>query len=302
MAYTDGGCIGNPGPGGWGVHLEYPDGRVVELGGSELQTTNNRMELRAAIEAARAVGGWPAATIVTDSQYVRRGITGWLAGWKRKGWVKADGKPVLNLELMQDLDAAMAGRRVQFKWVKGHTGHELNEAADRLATAAALAYQQGRMPPAGPGFRSDRDARASGFVATGVTVGPDRAVRSAEEEVIELERALLSDAVRSSASALDALLHPQWSEIGSSGRHWTREEVLRIGPLDGPVALDLISAERLSDDLVLLLWRSTDDSGSHLRSSLWQRTPAGWQQRFHQGTPEPALPQSSERDTLMFDL
>ena len=76
MAYTDGGCVGNPGPGGWGVHVEYPDGRVIELGGAELQTTNNRMELRAAIEAARAVSGWPAATIIADSQYVLQGHHG----------------------------------------------------------------------------------------------------------------------------------------------------------------------------------------------------------------------------------
>ncbi|GAA1767894.1 MAG TPA: ribonuclease HI family protein [Tetrasphaera sp.] len=299
IAAADGSALGNPGPAGWGWFIDD----ATWASGGWPRATNNIGELMAVLDLLRQTAGADDELVIwCDSTYVINSITKWMPGWKRKGWVKADGKPVLNLELMQDLDAAMAGRRVQFKWVKGHTGHELNEAADRLATAAALAYQQGRMPPAGPGFRSDRDARASGFVATGVTVGPDRAVRSAEEEVIELERALLSDAVRSSASALDALLHPQWSEIGSSGRHWTREEVLRIGPLDGPVALDLISAERLSDDLVLLLWRSTDDSGSHLRSSLWQRTPAGWQQRFHQGTPEPALPQSSERDTLMFDL
>ena len=81
------GASGIPAPGGWGVHIEYPDGRVIELGGSELQTTNNRMELRAAIEAVRATLGWPAATIMADSQYVLRGITEWMPGWKRKGWV-----------------------------------------------------------------------------------------------------------------------------------------------------------------------------------------------------------------------
>ncbi|MFN8635727.1 MAG: ribonuclease HI [Chloroflexota bacterium] len=133
VAYTDGGCIGNPGPGGWGVHLEYPDGRVVELGGSELQTTNNRMELRAAIEAARAVGGWPAATIVTDSQYVRRGITGWLAGWKRKGWVTAAGQPVLNRDLWEELDAA-SGPQIAWEWTRGHSGDPGNERCDEIAS------------------------------------------------------------------------------------------------------------------------------------------------------------------------
>jgi ribonuclease HI len=132
VAYTDGGCLGNPGPGGWGVHLEYPDGRVVELGGSELRTTNNRMELRAAIEAARAVASFPAATIVTDSQYVRQGITGWVAGWKRKGWVTAAGQPVLNRDLWEELDAA-AGPHITWEWTRGHSGDPGNERCDQIA-------------------------------------------------------------------------------------------------------------------------------------------------------------------------
>ena len=132
VAYTDGGCLGNPGPGGWGVHIEYPDGRVVESGGAELQTTNNRMELRAAIEAARATAGWPAATIVTDSQYVRRGVTEWLAGWKRKGWVTSTGQPVLNRDLWEELDAA-ADARLTWEWTRGHAGDPGNERCDEIA-------------------------------------------------------------------------------------------------------------------------------------------------------------------------
>src|SRR3712207_6167995 len=105
VAYTDGSCIGNPGPGGWGVHAELADGRVLELGGGELETTNNRMELRAAIEALRATAGCPAVTIVTDSSYVQNGVTRWLAGWKRNGWRTAAGEPVENQELWSELDA-----------------------------------------------------------------------------------------------------------------------------------------------------------------------------------------------------
>ena len=92
VAHTDGSCLGTPGPGGWGVHIEFPDGRVVEMGGGEDSTTNNRMELRAAIEAARAMDGLPSGTIITDSQYVKRGITEWMTGWKRKGWITSTGR------------------------------------------------------------------------------------------------------------------------------------------------------------------------------------------------------------------
>jgi ribonuclease HI len=147
VAYTDGGCLGNPGPGGWGIHVEYPDGRVMELGGSELRTTNNRMELRAAIEAVRATTGWPSATIVTDSQYVRQGITGWVAGWKRKNWVTSTGQPVLNRDLWEELDA-LADARISWEWTRGHSGDPGNERCDQIAgffssTVAPL----GQQPP-----------------------------------------------------------------------------------------------------------------------------------------------------------
>jgi ribonuclease HI len=132
IAYTDGSCLGTPGPGGWGVHVEFPDGRVVELGGGEASTTNNRMELRAAIEATRVVAGQPTATIITDSQYVRRGITEWLAGWKRKGWVTAAGQPVLNRDLWEELDRA-SGPHITWQWTRGHAGEPGNERCDEIA-------------------------------------------------------------------------------------------------------------------------------------------------------------------------
>ena len=132
-AYSDGGCLGNPGPGGWGVHIEYPDGRVVELGGAELQTTNNRMELRAAIEAARSVADWPRATIVADSQYVLRGIRSWVKGWKRNGWKTSTGAPVLNRDLWEELDA-VATDRISWEWAKGHSGVPGNERCDAIAS------------------------------------------------------------------------------------------------------------------------------------------------------------------------
>ena len=164
VAYTDGGCVGNPGPGGWGVHVEYPDGRVIELGGAELQTTNNRMELRAAIEAARAVSGWPAATIIADSQYVLRGITSWVAGWKRNGWKTAAGQPVLNQDLWEELDA-IATDRLTWEWAKGHSGVPGNERVDQIATwfsasVRPLDRQRAARVPAGraPGGSSTNGA------------------------------------------------------------------------------------------------------------------------------------------------
>jgi ribonuclease HI len=127
--------------------VEYPDGRVIEFGGAELQTTNNRMELRAAIEAARAVTGWPAATIVADSQYVLKGITAWVAGWKRKGWKTTAGQPVLNQDLWEELDA-VATDRVTWEWAKGHSGVPGNERVDQIASwfSASVRPLDGRPP------------------------------------------------------------------------------------------------------------------------------------------------------------
>ncbi len=140
IAYTDGSCVGNPGPGGWGVHVELLDGRVIEAGGGDLRTTNNRMELRAAIEALRLTADEPSVTIVTDSQYVRRGVLEWLKGWLRNGWRTADRKPVKNAELWQELLDAARPHRIDWRWVKGHAGHAENERADKLACDAALQF------------------------------------------------------------------------------------------------------------------------------------------------------------------
>jgi ribonuclease HI len=132
IVHTDGACSGNPGPGGWGVVLEWND-HVKELKGGEPHTTNNRMELMAAISALEALKRPCSVEVHTDSQYLRSGVTGWLAGWKRNGWRTADKKPVKNIDLWQRLDAAATRHRVSWHWVKGHAGHDLNERADQLA-------------------------------------------------------------------------------------------------------------------------------------------------------------------------
>ncbi len=131
-AFTDGACRGNPGPGGWGVVLRY--GRHErELCGGEAHTTNNRMELMAAIRALETLSRPCRVVLVTDSEYVRKGITEWLPGWKARGWKTAARKPVKNAELWKRLDEAAARHEVEWRWVRGHSGHPENERADELA-------------------------------------------------------------------------------------------------------------------------------------------------------------------------
>ncbi len=136
--HTDGACLGNPGPGGWAALLRT--GRHErELVGAEPDTTNNRMELMAAIAALEALKRPAAVTLFTDSRYVMDGITKWIHGWRRNGWRTAERKPVKNAELWQRLDSARLAHQVEWRWVKGHSGDPLNERVDQLARAAALA-------------------------------------------------------------------------------------------------------------------------------------------------------------------
>jgi ribonuclease HI len=140
--HTDGACLGNPGPGGWAALLRCR-GVERELCGGEPQTTNNRMELMAAIAALEALKQPCAAVLHSDSRYVLQGIAEWLPGWKRKGWKTAGGTAVKNQDLWQRLDAAAAPHRVQWQWVKGHAGHPDNERVDALARAQAQRFRDG---------------------------------------------------------------------------------------------------------------------------------------------------------------
>jgi ribonuclease HI len=133
--YTDGACRGNPGPGGWAALLSF-EGKERELSGAEALTTNNRMELTAVIRALEALKRPVEARVFTDSEYVRRGVTEWLAAWKARGWRTADRKPVKNQDLWQALDPLAAARRIEWHWVKGHSGVPGNERVDRLANEA----------------------------------------------------------------------------------------------------------------------------------------------------------------------
>ena len=146
--YTDGACSGNPGPGGWGAILMSGPHRK-EIKGGEPETTNNRMELSAAIGALEALKRPSVVALHTDSNYLKDGITKWIHGWKRNGWKTADKKPVKNEDLWKRLDAAAARHDVAWNWVKGHAGHPENERADELARAGMAPFKPRRAPPAG---------------------------------------------------------------------------------------------------------------------------------------------------------
>jgi ribonuclease HI len=149
IAAADGSALGNPGPAGWGW---YVDDDCWAAGGWA-HGTNNMAELTAVLDLLQQTAHLDADLLVyCDSTYVINSVTKWMAGWKRRAWRKGDGKPVMNVEIMQALDVAMLGRRVRFEWVKGHSGHALNEAADRLANGAALSWKDATEPLPGPGF------------------------------------------------------------------------------------------------------------------------------------------------------
>ena len=148
FAWTDGACSGNPGPGGWGVLMRAMDGAQIvkerELSGGEADTTNNRMELMAAISALETLSRVSEITVVTDSTYVKNGVTQWIHGWKRNGWRTADKKPVKNADLWQRLDAAQARHTVHWQWIKGHAGHAENERADELARRGMAPFKSAK--------------------------------------------------------------------------------------------------------------------------------------------------------------
>lgn len=149
IAAADGSALGNPGPAGWAWYIDDAQWRA----GGWPRATNNQGELMAVIDLLHATAGRAEALhVLCDSQYVINSVTQWMPGWKRRGWRKSDGKPVLNRELLQELDSAIQGREVTFEWVRGHTGHAMNEAADLRARGAAEAFRRGTAPDTGPGL------------------------------------------------------------------------------------------------------------------------------------------------------
>ncbi|WP_461189203.1 RNase H family protein [Arthrobacter sp. Z4-13] len=378
-AAADGSALGNPGPAGWAWYVNDDCWRA----GGWPHGTNNQGELMAVLDLLRATAHLRHEDlhILCDSQYVINSITKWMPGWKRKGWRKADGKPVLNVDLLKELDRELAGRKYRFEWVKGHAGHDLNEAADERARAAATAYQQGVAARSGPGFPGAHHASASGNpAAAGIPAagkapagdaapaagygepdlfsqqdgtrqgaaqlngsrlsgsrqdvgrqdaarqsvarkepaqeelshgdfdqedftqldftqldaafglaGTGRAETAAPEALVEeLERELLGPLVRGDIGRTAVLLHPDFLEIGSSGRVWTRDAMMMALQEDPGERTDIeiLGADRIGTSAVLLTYRSYARSGTTLRSSLWMLDSGRWRLRFHQATPE----------------
>lgn len=315
-AAADGSSLSNPGPAGWAWYI---DDAHWAAGGWD-HGTNNMGELMAVIDLLQQTAGTDDdLLILCDSQYVINCATKWIPGWKRRGWRKADGKPVLNVELLKELDAALAGRKVRFEWVKGHAGHDLNEAADVRARAAATAHRDGGVVDEGPGFSSTvtPGARSKAIAPTVVEPEPDLFSIAPEPEpellaapeppsaperssipaqaddgsplqveLVALERRLLDSSVRRDPEALDRLLHADYVEHGATGRVTTRNRAIGgLEPVELTPRIDVLGVTRLSDDLVGLRWRLTLGRRHSLRFSLWQRTGERWQLRFQQGTP-----------------
>lgn len=314
-AAADGSALGNPGPAGWAW---YVDDNCWAAGGWP-HGTNNMGELMAVLDLFKATAHLPNEPlhILCDSQYVINSVTKWMPGWKRKGWKKSDGKPVLNLELLKEIDAALVGRKYTFEWVKGHAGHHLNEAADDRARDAATAYQAKREPNRGPGYPGASQSAASPAVTQaaraeaaqaqpealfGDSGQPDlfsmledepdpsfAAPREASlESVVDLERELLDPAVRADPLRAAELMHPEFQEIGASGRLWSRQEILEmLADEQAPsMELEVLGLARLDTATALLTYRSASATGSALRSSVWQHSDGQWRLRFHQGTRE----------------
>ncbi|MFL0579811.1 RNase H family protein [Dietzia sp. 179-F 9C3 NHS] len=317
IAAADGSALGNPGPAGWAWYIDAERWRC----GGWSRGTNNQGELTAVLDLLRQTAHSDEPLhVLCDSQYVINSITKWMPGWKRKGWKKRDGKPVLNVEIMKALDEAMRGRSVTFEWVKGHAGHELNEKADALANGAAQAHASKGAPRPGPGFpgatavgagedpaappTADGSARSA---AAPPAAEPDlfsmdddevrdfgppgdspRADGASVDLVIDLERSLLTDAVRTDRAALESLLHPEWRHVCARGEVWSRDDRLAAVGDAAPekAGFELIEARELTTDVVLLVWRETGADGTILRSSVWVRSGGDWRQTFQQGTRE----------------
>ncbi|MFP5415926.1 MAG: RNase H family protein [Actinomycetes bacterium] len=290
IAAADGSSLSNPGPAGWAWFI---DGDRWAAGGWK-HGTNNMAELMAVLDLLRQTkGAGDDLMVLCDSQYVINSLTKWLPGWKRRGWKKADGKQVLNVELLQDLDRELAGRRVTFDWVKGHAGHDLNEAADARARAAASAFQRGTPVDEGPGFSPGIVRTPTPDVGPGPRREPDLFSEASEREpdadehpVVARQRAWLSDDVRADRSAAEAMLHPAFLEHDTKGRASGKGRTLAsLAPLPEPVDVEVEGVDELAPWVVLLRWRARSRSAVSLRSSIWVRQGEVWRLRFEQHTP-----------------
>lgn len=297
IAAADGSALGNPGPAGWAW---YVDKNNWAAGGWDYGT-NNMGELQAVLELFRATAGHPEEDlkILCDSQYAINCITKWMPGWKKRGWKKADGKPVSNQDILLQLDEAIQGRKYTFEWVKGHAGHDLNEAADDHARAAATAHQQGTTPDSGPGYTAGGAAPASKseaaaeapVAAAAEPAAPAPATADVATTIYELELGFLDPQIRNSFNELNDFLHPGYQEVTRSGGLLDVSSIRNL--LDAGQALpdtgqiQVLTAREVDSRMALLAYRMKVEGNAVLVvSSWWQLTDAGWKLRFRQETAE----------------
>ncbi|MDR2256622.1 MAG: DUF4440 domain-containing protein [Arthrobacter sp.] len=292
IAAADGSALGNPGPAGWAWYI---DNNTWHAGGWK-RGTNNMGELMAVLDLLRSTAhtGEP-LTILCDSQYVINSFTKWMKGWKKKGWKKADGKPVLNQDLLKDIDAALEGRDVSFEWVKGHAGHPLNEAADDRARGAATAFQGGKDPDEGPGYpgaaASVPDAVGSGSgegtEGEDSLPGLDDAAGLATPVgvALTLEAEVMDAVERQDPETLRFLLSPGFRGVGAGG------ELLDAASLAASEAArpTVDGVERLAEELlgevVQLAYLVFRGPASSVLTSWWRRESGRWRCFFRQETP-----------------
>lgn len=303
VAAADGSALGNPGAAGWAWFINEQQWRA----GGWKHATNNQAELMAVLSLlTETASSAEPLHILCDSQYVINSLTKWMPGWKRKGWKKSDGKPVMNRELLEQLDQALSGRRVTFEWVKGHSGHSLNERVDDLARAAAVAYQTGASIPEGPGFGSNHaeqivtssaPPRSLPDVATADRSAPslfdhfetpaseDPTVpQRAVQEILERERMLLQSRIAKDDLAQIVAQEVQMVTI-TGDRFDTGAEVAQHFQQNARdfSQMELCSIQWLTQSLVLITVKTAGDTEA-LHSALWESTNDTWRLRFHQTT------------------
>lgn len=293
VAAADGSALSNPGPAGWAWYVSD----TVWAAGGWAHGTNNMGELMAVLDLLQSSAHLDdELKILCDSQYVVNSLTKWMPGWKRTGWRKKDGKPVLNVELLKQLDQALQGRKVSFEWVKGHSGHSMNERADELARGVATAFQMGTGFDAGPGFAGAvTSARNEQFRAgesepepdlfsldapeeDPVTSAPGTATPRTKAAVLEVTRRILSTRVRRDVDALAQLLHPEFVAHSVDGEVITPDH----GTWEPTTSeFEVLAIDALSPEMAAMRWVHA----GNLRFSLWQKVPSGWVLRFAQVTP-----------------
>lgn len=305
---ADGSSLSNPGPAGW---CWFVNESCWHAGGWT-KGTNNQAELTAVLDLLRETREFSGPiTILCDSRYVIDCCTKWMAGWKARGWKKADKKPVLNRDILEQLDKELADRDITFEWVKGHAGHDLNEAADDRARAVATAFKKGTAPDEGPGFtlsaqnaksaEGSKGSRGSKSTVSTPVAEPhqDTTEASAESATIDtfarLEAELVSDEVRSQPDVAATYLADDFVEHGTSGAVRNRAEVLRaLRPIGSPVEITPLELVALAADTYLFRWHSAVRGYGANRATIWVAGGShGWQARFHQGTTAPVAPPSS---------